>query len=101
MPKENINGVAMDQLRVEVAWKADPSADGTGYVQVATVHTDSPATIPHKIESATSGHFAVMPHLDPTRQALDGWHVTLDREQLNRLIRSLRRARDSAYGADA
>jgi len=30
-----------------------------------------------------------------------GWHAQLDRAQLNRLIRTLRRARDTAYGADA
>lgn len=35
------------------------------------------------------------------RSQFDGWHVTLDRAGINRLIRSLRRARDSAYGADA
>lgn len=31
----------------------------------------------------------------------DGWHATLDRDQVNKLIRVLRRARDAAYGADA
>ncbi|MGH3480526.1 MAG: hypothetical protein ACRDQD_27300, partial [Nocardioidaceae bacterium] len=45
MPKENINCVVMDGLRAEVSWRPD-SSDGTGYVQLATVHTDSPATIP-------------------------------------------------------
>lgn len=30
-----------------------------------------------------------------------GLWMDLDREQINRLIRSLRKARDSAYGADA
>lgn len=30
----------------------------------------------------------------------NGQHVSIDRHQLNRLIRVLRRARDSAYGRD-
>lgn len=121
MPKENVNCVAMPQLRAEVAWK--PDADGSGYVQLATVHTDSPAT--------TLGEHVVTPVRDlvtgePTgtvcscgtasnapdavtcpeetekgREKLDGWHVTLNREGINRLIRVLRRARDSAFGSDA
>jgi hypothetical protein len=31
----------------------------------------------------------------------DGWTATLDRDDVNKLIRTLRRARDSAFGADA
>jgi hypothetical protein len=34
---------------------------------------------------------------DPAR----GWFAHLDREGVNRLIRSLRKARDQAFGADA
>lgn len=30
----------------------------------------------------------------------EGFHITLDRGQINTYIRSLRRARDQAYGAD-
>lgn len=29
-----------------------------------------------------------------------GWYVDLDRAMINKLIKSLRRARDQAYGAD-
>lgn len=29
-----------------------------------------------------------------------GWHVTLSRREVNRLIKALRRARDAAYGRD-
>ena len=36
-----------------------------------------------------------------TSDGSGGWWVTLDREQINRLIRVLRKARDQAYGADA
>jgi hypothetical protein len=38
--------------------------------------------------------------LEPTPEG-NGWFVQLDRSGLNRLIRSLRKARDQAYGADA
>lgn len=31
----------------------------------------------------------------------NGWYVTLDRYQINKLIKALRRARDQAFGADA
>ena len=30
-----------------------------------------------------------------------GWYVDLDRHQINKLIKALRRARDKAYGRDA
>ena len=81
MPKDNVNCIDEPNLRAEVTWKPD-GGEGAGYVQIATVHTDNPVMIPNGA-------------------MIDGWHVTLDREQINRLIRSLRRARDSAFGADA
>jgi hypothetical protein len=82
MPKENIDCIAMTGLRVEVSWSHAP----TGHVQVATVHTDSP--INWSDGDSPNGKF-------------NGWHATLDREGVNRLIRQLRKARDTAYGADA
>ena len=82
MPKENIDCIAMTGLRIEVGWSAEPS----GHVQLATVHTDSPIDWPEGEDP--DGKFS-------------GWHVTLDREHINRTIRSLRRARDAAFGADA
>jgi hypothetical protein len=86
MPKENVDCVAMDALRVQVGWHPN------GHVQVATVHTDSPATLPGEKQD----------HDDtPPPVPFDGWHATLDREGVNRLIRVLRKARDSAFGADA
>lgn len=75
MPKENINCIAMDGLRVEVGWQADR------HVQVATTYTHSKLTLDD--------------------EPFNGWHATLDREGINRLIRSLRKARDAAFGADA
>lgn len=39
---------------------------------------------------------------DPSRETpSDGVFTTLDRDGINRLIRSLRKARDAAFGADA
>lgn len=113
MPKENINCIAMNALRAEVSWRPD-NGDGTGYVQLATVHTDSPATIPAEktvtvaaSNDATGEALAqvgatVAPAPPVTVvERLDGWHITLDREGCNRAIRALRKARDAAFGADA
>jgi hypothetical protein len=91
MPKENINGVTMEALRAEVSWRAD-NGEGTGYVQLATVHTSSPATMPGEKQHDDD---------NPEPVTLVGWHVDLDREGCNRAIRALRKARDAAYGADA
>lgn len=38
---------------------------------------------------------------EPLKPSFDGWHATLDRASLNKMIRTLRRARDAAFGADA
>lgn len=62
----------------EVRWTREH-----GYVQVATTMPD--------------GHpFPV----DPTPEG-NGWFATLNRENINHLIRTLRKARDQAFGADA
>lgn len=121
MPKENINDVSSMPLRAEVNWK--PDVDGSGYVQLATVHTDTPATMPceHRVTVSTDDRTGLPvavgcecgtswsetairecpEEIEKGRSKLDGWHVTLDREQINRLIRVLRRARDAAFGSDA
>lgn len=90
MPKENINCIAMTHLRAEVSWRAN--LEGSGYVQLATVHTKTSATIPGEKQDSDD---------QPAPEPLNGWHVTLDRDGCNRAIRSLRRARDAAFGADA
>jgi hypothetical protein len=48
-----------------------------------------------------NGHVAI--GVRPAGQAgpEDGLFADLDRDQINKLIRTLRRARDAAYGADA
>ena len=53
----------------------------TGHVELATIMPDG---VP----------------LDPGPEA-NGWFVQLEREDINRLIRLLRKARDAAFGADA
>lgn len=84
MPKENINDMITDGFRLEVAWNLIP---GSGYVQVASVNRSSELTLPGDNPG------------EPDQQ-FDGWRVTLDRDGINRAIRSLRRARDAAFGRD-
>ncbi len=93
MPKHNIDDVTGGDFRVEVSWGGAIPDERDGHVQVAATNASSPfywEQIPPSEGSDPSvgGQF-------------DGWHVTLDREGCNRLIRSVRKARDSAYGPDA
>lgn len=74
MPKTNIDDETQPGWRAEVGWS--PHA-----VQVATVNTRTTM----RLED----------------EPFDGWHITLDRDGCNRMIRALRKARDAAYGADA
>ena len=68
-------GAPVRPTRVEVGWQR-----GLMDVQIGSVNPEA-GDDPH----------------DPKR----GWFVHLDREGVNRLIRSLRKARDQAFGADA
>lgn len=86
MPKINIHDEP-DTFRVEVGWTGWHD-DIPGVVQVATTNAHSPFTFPD-----TDEHTPTLP--------FHGWHATLDREGINNLIRALRKARDSAYMADA
>lgn len=82
MPKINVNDEVVDNFRVEVHW-------GLGkYVQVATTNTKSTL----RLEEGDTPE---------TAEPFYGWHVTLDRDGVNRAIRALRKARDAAFGADA
>lgn len=87
MPKETIHDEA-GLYDVAVGWNRD-----TSHVQLGTViHQD-----PDKAE-------VTLPALLKTWQDEGDHHTglwaTLDRDGINRLIRSLRRARDQAYGKD-
>lgn len=79
MPKINIDDDVTDGFRLEVGWVPEK------YVQVATTNAHSKLTIDE----------------GGTLEAFNGWHVTLDRNGINRAIRALRKARDAAFGADA
>lgn len=85
MPKINIQDHHIG-YRVEVGWTARHD-DIPGVVQVGTTNEDSPFSFPESDEQSA------LP--------FNGWFATLEREEINRLIRALRKARDAAYGADA
>jgi hypothetical protein len=65
---------------VRVGWNAE-----AGWVQIATV-------LKAEVEGAS---------YETTAEVDQGQFVSLDREACNRIIRTLRTARDKAYGADA
>ncbi len=81
MPKENTDDIVTKGFRVEVSWENDR------HVQVATTSSTSKFVLPGDNPG------------DP-EYPFHGWHVTLDRHGINRLIRTLRRARDAAFGKD-
>lgn len=66
--------VALDDSAVKVGWSKDAE-----HVEIAVVH--------HRDGAGDN---------DP-----NCWHSQFDRAGLNRLIRTLRKARDDAFGADA
>lgn len=93
MPKENIyceanRGDSPDESwRAEVQWSG--GKDGNyGFVMVGTVNPNSQFNWQQVDQDNSEGQFK-------------GYFVHLDRAGINRMIRTLRRARDTAYGADA
>lgn len=77
MPKETIHPSVPSDVQanfVEVGWMRN------GYVQIGT---------------RAGGDY------DEPKTPRPGVYSDLDRDQINRLIRALRKARDAAYGADA
>jgi hypothetical protein len=89
MPKEKIYGDKPfgeehpEQSVVEVRWDQE-----SGYFQIAT-------------KEAMAEVFMAGDELpENTIPAQYGWYVTLDRRGINDLIKTLRRARDQAYGRD-
>lgn len=89
MPKESVYGIQhVRETRddhpmvptVDVLWGRDG-----GYVQIVS-----------KVEDADGGRWSDSPETHFT----DGMYVDLDRNEINRLIRNLRRARDQAFGKD-
>jgi hypothetical protein len=90
MPKENVRDCVIESFRVELSWRS-ASPDLDGHVQLATVNSASPFEFAEKNSD----------NAFEAGEKFDGWHATLDRDGINRLIRQLRRARDAAYGTDA
>lgn len=89
MPKEVVygrqhNGADEKNPRVpiiEVRWSRE-----AGYIQVVS-----------KAVEPSEGRYAGD---SPESHVTDGYHVDIERDQVNDLIRHLRRARDQAFGRD-
>lgn len=78
MPKEMITSKYREdhpEIGVQIGWGRESS-----HVQIATVNRDGA-------------------ELKPTPEG-NGWYVQLGRHEINQVIRTLRRARDQAYGRD-
>lgn len=82
-PVPNPDGTDADR-RVEVGWQRERG------VQVATT----------KLQPGAERDREYIDGGEPGRQAWDGQYVDLNRTQINELIRSLRHARDQAFGRD-
>ncbi len=100
MPKERIQSRETPTFDVTVGWRPG------GTVQVCTTANDADARLRAWTEAAqpplgvqmSGAEFVSPPGTSFTR--FDGWHVDLHRDQVNDLIRVLRRARDQTFGRD-
>lgn len=94
MPKELINDPTQQRWHTKVSWRRKPGLDpddqGTspGHVQLATVNLDSPFEFPEK---DTGDHYEA-------GERFDGWRVTLDEAGIDRLIKTLHKAKRQAFG---
>ena len=86
--------------QVTVGWDRAPE------VQIGVIHTEpevvkalEAALTDLKIENGL--RLGILEKLTGPEASALGWHSSLNRSELNRLIRTLRRARDAAFGADA
>jgi hypothetical protein len=98
MPHENIASTD-PQMRARVTWRSDP--DGDGHVQVATLREPQITYTSTGDRGTSVTANPSSPSIMSTTEQDSGWYVDLSREQINRLIRVLRRARDAAFGSDA
>lgn len=97
MPKENIDDVVVPGFRAEVSWSPGK------YVQVATTNEHSTLKLPADdvpLSGPPGAQTINQPPGAGDEQLFLGWFATLDRDGCNRMIRALRRARDSAFGKD-
>lgn len=93
MPKERVLDVA-GMFDVQVGWQRDR------WVQLAVVTTDGKPlseVVTSWKQDDGQGHVNDAGEYERS----DGIWSTLDRQQINDLIRKLRKARDQAFGADA
>lgn len=94
MPNEKISDYTSEGWYTEVSWRRlpglDPDDQGTspGHVQLATVNVHSPFEFPEK---DTGDHFEAA-------VKFDGWRVTLDEAGIDRLIKTLHKAKRQAFG---
>ena len=103
MPKELIRGRGRDDFAdLLIQWGRDELGDGNGYTQPQEprirVFVAGAMPLNHIVMQPDEGSSMWQPeHPSATVGPVD---LHLDREQCNRLIRVLRRARDQAYGRD-
>lgn len=96
MPRELINDEATQGWYTEVSWRRKPGLDpddqGTapGHVQIATVNIHSPFEFPER-KHGTSWEAG---------EKFDGWRVTLDEAGIDRLIKTLHKAKRQAFGGE-
>lgn len=90
MPKERITSTTAGTFDVTVTWGRDTC------VQICTAASDADERLRNWTESKDGAE------TEPGSSfaMFDGWHVDLNRQQINDLIRVLRRARDQAFGRD-
>lgn len=95
MPKELIASTPGSNV-VEVTWGTGPYS-----VQIATYSHDRliSHTVPKNVVDA--GVNPVDIETTPEHTPFTGWYADLGRDEINRLIRVLRRARDKSFGSDA
>jgi hypothetical protein len=100
MPRERITQAGIDPgpgepgFSVEVAWHPNVRE----YVELVTTAPDADQRLRRWQEVPDKGGDVTPP--GTSFHLFDGWHVFLDRQEINTLIRVLRRARNSAFGAD-
>lgn len=94
MPNEKITDYTSQGWYTEVSWRRQPGLDAddqgtaSGHVQLATVNLHSPFEFPEK---DTGDHFEA-------GERFDGWRVTLDEAGIDRLIKTLHKAKRQAFG---
>jgi hypothetical protein len=94
MPNEKINDHVSQGWYTEVSWRRKPGLDpddqgrASGHVQLATVNALSPFHFP---DIDTGDHFEA-------GEKFDGWRVTLDEAGIDRLIKTLHKAKGQAFG---